>query len=126
MRISRWFTEQGKSPYADIEFRTARSEIRNPDGTVVFQLDNIEVPAEWTQVACDILAQKYFRKAGIPGARKRVVEKDVPAWLWREEPDEEALAALPENERDTDETTARQVIDRLAPTWTYCNICPFH
>ena len=119
MRISRWFTEKGKSPYADIEFRTARSEIRNPDGTVVFELDNIEVPAKWSQVACDILAQKYFRKAGIPGARKRVAEKDVPAWLWREEPDEKAMAALPENERDTDETTARQVIDRLAHTWTY-------
>ena len=119
MRISRRFTEQGQSPYADIEFRTARSEIRNPDGTVVFQLDNIEVPAEWTQVACDILAQKYFRKAGIPAARKRVAEEDVPAWLWREVPDEEALAALPVKERDTHETTARQVFDRLARTWTY-------
>lgn len=119
MRISRRFTEQGQSPYADIEFRTARSEIRNPDGTVVFKLDNIEVPAEWSQVACDILAQKYFRKAGIPAARKRVAEEDVPAWLWREEPDEEALAALPVKERDSHETTARQVFDRLARTWTY-------
>ena len=119
MRISRRFTEQGQSPYANIEFRTASSEIRNPDGSVVFKLDGIEVPAEWSQVACDILAQKYFRKAGIPAARKRVHEDDVPIWLWREEVDEEALAALPENQRDDHETKARQVFDRLARTWTY-------
>ena len=119
MRISRRFTEQGQSPYADIEFRTASSEIRNPDGSIVFKLDDIEVPADWSQVACDILAQKYFRKAGIPAARKRVPEDDVPIWLWREEADEGALAALPEDQRDAKETTARQVFDRLARTWTY-------
>ncbi|MDE0725937.1 MAG: vitamin B12-dependent ribonucleotide reductase, partial [Alphaproteobacteria bacterium] len=119
MRISRRFTEQGQSPYADIEFRTASSEIRNPDGSIVFKLDNIKVPADWSQVACDILAQKYFRKAGIPAARKRVPEDDVPIWLWREEADEGALAALPEDQRDAKETTARQVFDRLARTWTY-------
>ena len=119
MRISRRFTEQGQSPYANIEFRTASSVIRNPDGSVVFKLDGIEVPSSWSQVACDILAQKYFRKAGIPAARKRVPEDDVPIWLWREEADEEALAALPENERDDHETKARQVFDRLARTWTY-------
>jgi len=119
MRISRRFTEKGHSPYANIEFRMASSEIRNPDGSVVFKLDDIKVPAEWSQVACDILAQKYFRKAGIPAARKRVHEDDVPIWLWREEADEEALAAMPEDQRDTHETSARQVFDRLARTWTY-------
>ncbi len=119
MRISRRFTEQGRSPYADIEFRTASSEIRNPDGSVVFKLDGMEVPAAWSQVACDILAQKYFRKAGIPAARKRVAEDDVPIWLWREEVDEEAMAALPKGSRDIQETSARQVFDRLAQTWTY-------
>ena len=119
MRISRRFTEQGQSPYADIEFRTASSEIRNPDGSVVFKLDNIEVPSAWSQVACDILAQKYFRKAGIPAARKRVAEDDVPIWLWREEVDEDAMAALPEDQRDDHEKSARQVFDRLARTWTY-------
>jgi ribonucleoside-diphosphate reductase alpha chain len=119
MRISRRFTEQDQSPYADIEFRMASSEIRNPDGSVVFKLDGIEVPADWSQVACDILAQKYFRKAGIPAARKRVHEDDVPIWLWREEADEEAMAALPEDRRDEHETSGRQVFDRLARTWTY-------
>jgi ribonucleoside-diphosphate reductase alpha chain len=119
MRISRRFTEKGHSPYADIEFRMAKSEIRNPDGSIVFKLDDIEVPAGWSQVACDILAQKYFRKAGIPVARKRVPEDDVPIWLWREEADEEAMTAMLEDERDTHETSARQVFDRLARTWTY-------
>jgi ribonucleoside-diphosphate reductase alpha chain len=119
MRISRRFTEKGHSPYADIEFRMANSEIRNPDGSVVFKLEDIKVPADWSQVACDILAQKYFRKAGIPAARKRVHEDDVPIWLWREEADEDALAAMPEDERDSHETSARQVFDRLARTWTY-------
>ena len=66
MRIERRYTEAGKSPYQGIEFRTTTSEIRNPDGSVVFQLKDIEVPADWSQVACDVLAQKYFRKAGIP------------------------------------------------------------
>jgi ribonucleoside-diphosphate reductase alpha chain len=61
MRVDRRFTEEGRSPYADIAFRTTSSEIRNPDGSVVFAADDIEVPASWSQVACDILAQKYFR-----------------------------------------------------------------
>ena len=65
MRIERRYTEKSKSAYAAIEFRTTKSEIRNPDGSVVFRLEGIEVPASWSQVAADILAQKYFRKAGV-------------------------------------------------------------
>ena len=64
MRIKRRFTTEGQDPYAAVRFRTATSEIRNPDGSVVFQAEGIEVPDEWSQVASDILAQKYFRKAG--------------------------------------------------------------
>ena len=119
MRISRYFTEKGKSPYADIDFRIASSEIRNPDGSVVFKLEDIEVPSEWSQVACDILAQKYFRKAGISPNRKQVAEEDVPPWLWREIPDNEPLSNSTKNLLDTHETSARQVFDRLARTWTY-------
>ena len=61
MRVERRFTKTGQSPYADIPFREASSEIRNPDGSVVFHMDGIEVPDAWSQVACDVLAQKYFR-----------------------------------------------------------------
>ena len=75
------------------------SEIRNPDGSVVFQLDDIEVPETWSQVASDVLAQKYFRKAGVPARLKKVEENDVPSWLWRSVADEAALAELPEDER---------------------------
>ena len=65
MRIDRCFTVEGKSAYEGISFRTTTSEIRNPDGSVVFKQDNIEVPERWSQVASDVLAQKYFRKAGV-------------------------------------------------------------
>lgn len=119
MRIERRFTKQGQSAYAEIEFRKATSEIKNPDGSIVFRLADIDVPAQFSQVAADILAQKYFRKAGVPAKLKKVEENDVPSFLWRSVADTEALKALPEGERYGSETDARQVFDRLAGTWTY-------
>ena len=119
MRIERRYTEAGKSPYAGIELRTTTSEIRNPDGSVVFRLENVEVPEFWSQVASDVLAQKYFRKAGVAARLKKVEEETVPSWLWRSVPDTEALAGLPEKERYVSERSARQVFDRLAGCWTY-------
>src|SRR3954451_10735946 len=119
MRIERRFTKDGQSPYADIEFRLTTSEIRNPDGSVVFKADDVEVPAFWSQVAADVLAQKYFRKAGVPARLRRVEEETVPSFLWRSVADEDALAALPEKERIVGERSAKQVFDRLAGTWTY-------
>ncbi|MCC2688459.1 MAG: vitamin B12-dependent ribonucleotide reductase, partial [Rhizobiaceae bacterium] len=119
MRIERRFTRQGQSCYADIRFRKAVSEIRNPDGSIVFRLDDIDVPAQFSQVAADILAQKYFRKAGVPARLKKVEENAVPSFLWRSVADEAELAKLPESERYGSERDARQVFDRLAGTWTY-------
>lgn len=119
MRIERRFTMEGQDAYQDIPFRTATSEIRNPDGSTVFQAKDIEVPAEWSQVACDILAQKYFRRAGVPNALKAVEENSVPSFLWRHVADDKALAKLPAEQRTGGETSARQVFDRLAGTWTY-------
>ena len=92
MRIERRYTKEGQSPYAGIEFRLTTSEIRNPDGSIVFKADDVEVPAAWSQVAADVIAQKYFRKAGVPARLKKVEEETVPSWLWRSVPDEEALA----------------------------------
>src|ERR1700733_5254167 len=109
MHIERRYTKADSSPYAQIEFTTVRSEIRNPDGSVVFSLDAIEVPASWSQVAADILAQKYFRKAGVPQRLTHVAEDGVPAFLWRGSADEAALDALPKAERYGSETSARQV-----------------
>ncbi|AZO75259.1 vitamin B12-dependent ribonucleotide reductase [Mesorhizobium sp. M1D.F.Ca.ET.043.01.1.1] len=124
MRIERRFTKpdqagQERAAYAEIEFRKALSEIKNPDGSVVFRLDNIDVPAQFSQVAADILAQKYFRKAGVPARLKKVEENDVPSFLWRSVADEAELAKLPEADRYGSETDARQVFDRLSGTWTY-------
>ncbi len=66
MRFERRFTKADTDAYSEIAFRHATSEIRNPDGTIVFSAENIEVPKQFSQVATDILAQKYFRKAGWP------------------------------------------------------------
>ncbi|WP_443645198.1 vitamin B12-dependent ribonucleotide reductase [Candidatus Ponderosibacter sp. Uisw_141_02] len=119
MHFERRFTTSGQDAYANVEFRSATSEIRNPDGTIVFQAENIEVPAQFSQVATDILAQKYFRKAGVPAALKRIEETSIPSWLWRSEADSAALAKLPEDQRYSGEMSAKQVFDRLAGTWTY-------
>ena len=119
MRIERFFTVEGGDSYDDIEFRTRSSEIRNPDGTSVFAMKDIEVPADWSQVAADILAQKYFRKAGVPARLKRIEEESVPSWLWRSRPDSAGLADLPEDERFGGERSAKMVFDRLAGTWAY-------
>ncbi len=112
MKIERKFTKAGQDAYADIEFVTTSSEIRNPDGTVVFHLENVEVPKSWSQVASDVIAQKYFRKAGVPVALKAVREKDVPEFLWR------SVAEKADTVK-TGETSAKQVFNRLAGAWAY-------
>ncbi len=119
MRIERRYTKDGQSAYAGVDFRLTTSEIRNPDGSVVFKLDNVEIPEFWSQVASDVLAQKYFRKAGVPARLKKVEENSVPSFLWRSVADTDALATLPEKDRHIGEQSAKQVFDRLAGTWTY-------
>src|SRR6056300_938644 len=112
MKIERCFTKDNESPYKNIKFIKTSSQIKNPDGSIVFQLDDLEVPENWSQVAADIIAQKYFRRAGVPAKLKKVEENDVPSWLWK---------SIPESV-DTkmgSETSSKQVFDRLAGTWTY-------
>ena len=111
MRIERRFTESGASPYDGVAFRSATSEIRNPDGSVVFRHDDIEAPAEWSQTAVDILAQKYFRKAGVPDAVTPADDDPAPPWLRRRR------AAPGSGTRA--ERSAREVFDRLAGAWTW-------
>src|SRR3569623_2955141 len=108
MHIERRYTEANKDAYAGLEFRSTTSEIRNPDGSVVFKLEGMQVPASWSQVAADIIAQKYFRKAGVAKKLKRVEEHDVPSWLWRSVPDEKAMKGMPAAERYGSETASRQ------------------
>ncbi|WP_334177052.1 hypothetical protein, partial [Pseudoxanthobacter sp.] len=119
MRIERRYTSETGGAYDGIEFRKALSEIRNPDGSVVFRLADIEVPVSWSQVACDVLAQKYFRKAGVPARLKRVAEEGVPEFLWRSVADDEAMGDIAPSARTVSEHDSRQVFDRLAGTWTY-------
>ncbi|MFC2967549.1 vitamin B12-dependent ribonucleotide reductase [Acidimangrovimonas pyrenivorans] len=119
MKIDRKFTTAGQDAYAALDFTTTVSEIRNPDGTVVFRNDSVEVPQGWSQVASDVLAQKYFRKAGVPARLKKLREKGVPEFLWRSVPDTKALEQLPEDDRYVGESSAKQVFDRLAGAWTY-------
>ncbi len=112
MKIERKFTKAGQDAYSDIDFIKTSSEIRNPDGTVVFHLDDVEVPSSWSQVASDVIAQKYFRKAGVPEKLKKIKEKNVPEFLWRSQASSDETAII-------GETSAKQVFDRLAGAWAY-------
>jgi ribonucleoside-diphosphate reductase alpha chain len=113
MRIRRHFTVEGHSPYEGIAFRGAASEVRNPDGAITFSQTDIEVPQGWSHAASDILAQKYFRKTGVPKALKPVPEEGVPEFLWKKQ------AASKDTKETTGEKSAKQVFHRLAGTWTY-------
>ena len=111
MKIERHFTTVGQDAYSDLNFVTTQSEIRNPDGSVVFRLDEVEVPAKWSQVASDVIAQKYFRKAGVPSKLQKIKEEGVPEFLWRSEAAKGAEMG--------GETSSKQVFDRLAGAWAY-------
>jgi ribonucleoside-diphosphate reductase alpha chain len=120
MQFSRLYTKADwKTPFDSIKFEKRKSEIKNPDGSVIFKMENVVVPKTWSQVATDIIAQKYFRKAGVPAKLKKVEEKGVPEWLQRSEPDEKALKKMDEEERYSHEIDSRQVFHRLAGCWTY-------
>jgi len=119
MKIERRFTKSGKGPFDGIEFTERISRIVEPDGSVIFECNGVVVPRSWSQVATDVLAQKYFRKAGVPARLKACEEKGLPKWLWPREADTEALAKLPEAERYVMEKDSRQVFHRLAGCWTY-------
>lgn len=103
LKIKRVYTKQGEDRYAGIEFVKTTSKITNPDGSSVFEMNNIEVPKSWSQVATDILAQKYFRRKGVP-------LKDVNDEILKDEKGVPLLGG---------ETSAKQTIDRLAGAWRW-------
>ena len=107
MKFSRFFTHA--SAYDGLEFDKRTSRITNPDGSIVFEAKDIDIPQQYSQVATDIIAQKYFRRAGVPSRVRPVPEEGVPEWLWRSVPDEDALAELPADEQVRGEADARQV-----------------
>ncbi|MCL1837604.1 MAG: vitamin B12-dependent ribonucleotide reductase, partial [Treponema sp.] len=108
MKIRRFFTDRRNGPYHDIVWEKRKSEIRNPDGKAIFSEDTVIVPAFWSQIASDIIAQKYFRKAGVPADRMYEWKKWSDFGTTAEED------ALPEDGAEHD---ARQVFHRLAFTW---------
>ena len=111
MRIERRFTTAEGGAYDGVAFAERDSRLTNADGTVAFETSGITVPAPWSQLATDIIAQKYFRRAGVPRETVRVAEENVPEWLRRSEP--AAGVAL------SGETDAREPFDRMTGTWTY-------
>jgi ribonucleoside-diphosphate reductase alpha chain len=112
MEINRRYTTAGQDPFSAFAFVPRSSRITNPDGSVVFEMKDLLAPEGWSQVAVDILAQKYFRRAGVPLRTQRVAEERVPEWLRRSRPADDDRA-------QGQETDARQVFRRLAGCWTY-------
>src|SRR5437764_5850049 len=86
MQMTRRCTREGQDPFAGLAFAPRASRIVNPNGSVVFEMKDVLVPAGWSQVAVDVLAQKYFRRAGVPAELARVPEEGVPAWLQSSRP----------------------------------------
>lgn len=119
MQVDRHFTKGRKELYPGITFQKRDSKISNSDGSTVFELKDIHVPEFWSQVATDILAQKYFRRKGIPKYLKKVEEPGIPEWLRRSEPDLEKLSTLHPDDQYTGEKDSREVFHRLAGCWTY-------
>jgi ribonucleoside-diphosphate reductase alpha chain len=103
LRIDRRFTEAGTDPYRRIEWSRRDSRITNPDGSIVFEMKDAEIPASWSQVASDIMVSKYFRKAGVPqvdAAGQPLLDEDGKAVTGPEQ-------------------SSKQVFDRLAGTWRH-------
>ncbi len=103
LAIQRIYTRAGEDPYATIAWTRRTSRITDPNGKVIFELKDAEIPADWSQVAADIMVSKYFRKAGVPqvdAAGEPVVDKEGRPVLGGE-------------------TSARQVVHRLAGTWRH-------
>ena len=117
MKIDRLFTDAAAGPYAGITWEKRKSEIRNPDGRLIFSEETVIVPSGWSQIATDIIAQKYFRKAGVSAERAYAWQEwALPAGkgLKASGKNADPGAALP---ADGAEHDARQVFHRLAYTW---------
>lgn len=119
LKISPLYSRGSTDPFKTLEWEYRSSQITNPDGSLVFKMENVRVPKGWSQVAVDILAQKYFRRAGVPVMLRKVEEVGIPEWCQRSEPDTVALTQIPEEKRLGGETDAAQVFHRLAGCWTY-------
>jgi ribonucleoside-diphosphate reductase alpha chain len=119
MSVERRFTTKEGGAFGAIEWTKKTSRIVGRGGEVIFEQKDLETPANFSQTAADVLAQKYLRKAGVPAALKPVKERNVPEFLWRHVADDPALKKLPEEQRYGGETSMKQVFLRLAGCWAY-------
>jgi ribonucleoside-diphosphate reductase alpha chain len=103
MKITRKFTKPGTDPFASVEYEKRTSRITNPDGSVVFEMNDAEIPKQWSQLATDIMVSKYFRKAGVP-------QVDPNGHPVRDENGN--IVTGPEK-------SAKQVVHRLSGCWRY-------
>lgn len=103
MKFSRIFSKEGVNPFDMVEYEKRVSAIREPDGTIVFEMKDIEIPKDWSQVATDIIAQKYFRKTNVPQ-----INPDGTLQI-----DANGSPVL------GSETSVKQTIHRLVGTWRY-------
>ena len=122
MQFKRIFTAGLKDPLEGITFEMRTSQLRNMDGTAGSASISVRVPSDWSQMASDILAQKYVRKADVPAAAVRVPEDGIAPWLQRSVPDEAVLASMDEGARFGAETDARQIFHRIAGCWAYWGV----
>lgn len=113
MKVKRFFTRKGHSPYGEDGFHKVIVEIKDKDGRTIYA-NEIEAPRHWSQNACNILAHKYFRKAGVPSKTVAITEPNIPAWLARRE--------AAQGSEFGGETSAQQVFDRMAGAWTYWGV----
>ena len=109
MKITRRFTKEGTDPFATTEWTTRSSRITNPDGSVVFEMPDAEVPVGFSQLATDIMVSKYFRKAGVPQFEDKY---GLPGNTETVKNDDGSVKTGPER-------SARQVIHRLAGCWRH-------
>lgn len=103
LKIERVYTKKGEDRYKDIEFDLRDSRITNPDGSIVFEMKDVEVPKSWSQIATDILVQKYFRKKGVP-------QKDRNGNVLKDENGDVVLGS---------ERSAKETVNRLALAWRW-------
>src|SRR5215207_8850834 len=113
MKVTRKFTAQGQDPFASVQWVKRSSKISNPDGSIVFKMDDAEVPETWSQLATDIMVSKYFRKAGVPQSRDR--QGAVGTVSATGEPLSNGRGSV----ETGPEKSARQVIHRLAGCWRH-------
>ncbi len=113
MKIRRHYTKTEQDPYSTVAFKTISSALRGVDGQMLSDEQDVTAPENWSQLACDIMARKYFRKTGVPAKTKPVKEDAVPDWLSRR------VSGSSSTDLDGGETDVRQVFDRLAGCWTY-------